>query len=99
MTEANNDDSKLLRDINVERGDERQNDDGLAHGEVQIDLDWDEGVEADVDVGPDGIIVQYWRQETCKVCGDDIPKYREETCSTSCALERLDNDLEGENHD
>lgn len=79
----------LLRDTDMEVGQERVDpEDGLAHGEVRIDLDFDRGVEYDVDVGPDGnIIVQYWRHEVCVHCGDDIPKDRSSnTCSTQCTL-------------
>lgn len=80
--------NELLRDTSVEVGQEREDEDGLVHGGVKIDLEFDKGVDADVDVGPDGnIIVQYWRHEQCIVCDEDIPKDREKTCSTSCTLE------------
>lgn len=91
MTEANHD-NDMLRDIDVERGEEYPQG-RIDTGEVEFDLDFAEGVEYDVDVGPDGnIIVQYWRDiDTCVVCGEELPDGRNgDTCSTKCVLNKED---------
>lgn len=88
-------DGKLLEGVDIAEKDEREDEDGLHHGEARVALDFDDGVGFDVDVHDDGsIIVQYWRHETCVVCGDDISKHREKTCSSSCALELRGDDNE-----